>query len=312
MKTKNLFRFTFLLIAALAFTLYSCKKDKTETKTTNTKTDSMQQLTKDEANIEDAADQASNDAVTYMSGGALKNAEIICGATANVDTLIPDTLTVHIVYNGWNCPHTRYRTGEVQIRKKMGESWGSAGTKVLVYTINFHVIKLNLQQVTLNGRKMFENVTGGYIYELGGLYDSIIHKESGYMTALFEDNSSRVWYMDRQRKFFGIPNMDSTEMALSGFGAADGYTNLITWGTNRNSEPFYTQITTPVVHKQACDGNPCSGVMVFQIPAASESATVTFGYDDLNNLITDGSCPSRYRVDWTVNGNSGTFFLPLP
>jgi hypothetical protein len=312
MKTTNLFRFSLILIAALTFAVTGCKKNDTPVTNGGDKTESMSQLTQDDNKVQDVSDQASDDANTVLSGGKLKEIADICHADIWMDTLIPDTLTVHIHYHGYNCPNTRYRTGDVVIKEKRNENWGMAGATVIVSTINFQVTKPNGKVLTMNGRKTYENVNGGYLYQLGGLATTIVYREMGYMTVTFENGTSKEWNIARQRTFTGLANMDQLVMTVDGLGSADGYSNLVTWGTNRDGEQFYSQINTSVVHKQVCGGDPCSGVMEYQIPSASKSATITFGYDSNNNLITNGDCPTRYRVDWVVGSVSGTFFLQLP
>ncbi|NTW34468.1 MAG: hypothetical protein HGB12_17915, partial [Bacteroidetes bacterium] len=87
--------------------------------------------------------------------------------------------------------------------------------------------------------------------------------------------------------------------------------NLVAWGTNRHGELFYTQITQSVVRKQVCDWDPSEGIIIHQIPGVNKKATITFGYDDNNVAITGTDCPTKYKLDWEVNGNSGTIFLAL-
>jgi hypothetical protein len=48
------------------------------------------------------------------------------------------------------------------------------------------------------------------------------------------------------------------------------------------------------------------------IPSDDKQATITFGYDNNNQLILNGDCPTKYRVDWQKGSNSGTVYLFLP
>jgi hypothetical protein len=313
MKTKNLFRFSFLMIAAMTFIFAGCSKDKTTNKDV-TNTESMQQLSKDENNVENATDQALNDANYELSPVNLKSTESggPCNTTVTISPVVNDTITIDINYHGRDCNNTHYRTGDVVIKKKYLENWGQAGATVIVTLNNFTITKISTgKSLILNGTKHFENVSGHYLWQLGldSVVTSVVHKAWGTVTAGFDNNTSRVWNIARQRTFTG--SLINLVMTTDGFGTADGITNLATWGINRNGEQFYSSITQSVVHKQVCDWDPCSGIIVHEIPAASKSATITFGYDSNNNLITDGSCPTRYRVDWVVGNKSGTFFLPL-
>ena len=311
MKTQNLFRFGFLMIAAMTLMLAGCSKDKTTTKG-SANTESMQQLTKDEINVENASDQALNDVNMVLSPGKLKSTESWpCNATVTFGGIVNDTITIDIDYHGKDCSNTHIRSGHVIVKKRYLEDWGLAGATVIVRLNNFTITKIsNEKSLTLNGTKHFQNVSGHYLWELGldSTVTSIEHRVWGTVTATFE-NGNRVWNIARQRTFTG--SLIALVMTTDGFGSADGYTNLATWGINRNDEQFYSSITQSVVHKQVCNWDPCSGIIIHEIPAASKSATITFGYDSNNNLITNGDCPTRYRVDWVVGSNSGTFFLPL-
>jgi hypothetical protein len=310
MKAKYLFKFTFLMIAAMTLVVAGCTKDKTTPKGSSD-TESMQQLTKDNNNFENVTDQAVNDANSVLTIGALKTGGGPCNTTVTVGNVVNDSITIDIRYHGRDCPGTHYRVGHILIKKKYLEPWGTPGATVLVTLANFAVTKVATQKtLTLNGIKHFENVTGHYLWQLdSNLVTSIEHRIWGTVSATFDNGTSRTWNLARQRVFTGI--LTNLVMTVDGFGSADGYTNLSAWGINRNGEQFYTQITQSIVYRQVCDFDPCSGIMIHQIPAASKSATVTYGYDSNNNLITNGDCPTRYRVDWVNGSSSGTLFLPL-
>jgi hypothetical protein len=314
MKTKNLFRFGFLMIAAMTLTFAGCNKKDTTTTKGKTDTESMQQLTKDENNIENASDQACNDANSYMSESKLKSGLPggPCNTTKTVGSVINDSITMDIEYHGNDCSNTHYRTGHVLVKKRYLEAWGQPGCTVIITLDNFSITKISTQKtLKLNGVKHFQNVTGHYLWELGldSTVTSIVDKVWGSVNATFDNGDTKVWNIARQRTFTG--SLIALVMTTDGFGSADGYNNLAAWGINRNGEQFYSSITQSVVHKQVCNWDPCSGIIIHEIPSASKSATITFGYDSNNNPITNGDCPTEYKVDWVVNGNSGTYFLPL-
>jgi hypothetical protein len=313
MKTKNLFRFGFLMIAAMTLMFAGCKKTDTTTTKGKSDTESMQQLTKDENNVDNATDQACNDANAYMSQAKSKSTLSggPCNTTVTFGGVVDDSITMDISYHGLNCSSTHYRTGHILVKKKYQQNWGEPGATVIMTLNNYAVTKVATgKTLTLNGVKHFENVSGHYFWELDSTnVTSIQHKLWGTITATFDDGSSRIWNIDRQQTITGV--FGSYVQTNDGLGVADGYTNLAVWGTNRNGELFYSSITQSVVHRQVCDWDPCSGSVFHDIPSAGKSATISFGYDSSNNLITNGDCPTRYRVDWVVNGTSGTFFLPL-
>jgi hypothetical protein len=312
MKTKNLFRFGFLMIALITLILTSCSKDKTAPKG-SASTESIQQLSKDLNNFETVSDQSMNDANLVLSPAKLKSTESgPCNATVTIGPVVNDTISIDIFYHGPDCGNRNNRSGHVIVKKRYLENWGQPGATVIVTLDNFTVTRISTgKSLALTGTKHFQNFSGHYLWELGldPAVTSVVHKVWGNITATFDDGNTRVWNIARQRTFTG--SLINLVMTADGFGTADGYTNLVAWGINRNGEQFYSRITQSVVHKQVCDGDPCSGIIIHEIPAASKAATVTYGYDSNNNPITNGDCPTRYKVDWVVGTSSGTFFLPL-
>lgn len=312
MKTKNLFRFGFLMIAVIMFILAGCSKEKTTT-TGTSQTESLQQLSNDENNVANASNRASNDAEAVLSQQKLKSTESgPCNTTITIGGVVDDTISVDIYYHGADCDNTVIRSGHVIIKKKYDQDFGEAGAMVILTMNNFTVTKISTgKSLTLNGSKYFENVSGHYLYELGldSTVTSVVLREWGAITATFDDNTSKVWSLARQGTYTG--SLIQLVITEDGFGSAGGYSNLVMWGINRNGEQFYSSITQSVVFKQVCNFNPCSGIIVHEIPGANKSATVTYGYDSNNNPITNGDCPTRYRVDWVIKDKSGIFFLPL-
>ncbi len=311
MKTKKIFQLGFLLIAVLTFVAAGCKKDSTSNGK-NSDTASLQQLTKDENNVTKISDDASNDANAVLSGATLKMVgPWLCNVTVDSTATANDTIVYYLTYNGLNCNGNIFRTGKQEVRKRVGTVWGQPGTVVLTKLINFHITHVySGKSMTLNGTRTHENVSGGFIWQLGNGVTSVVHKITGSMQATFDDGSTRTWMIARQHVYTGT--LTQLVMTTDGFGSADGYNNLATWGLNRNGEQFYSQITQSIVHKQACDWNPVAGTIIHQVPSDNKTATVSYGYDDNNLPVTGDNCPTRYRIDWVKNGNSGTIFLQLP
>jgi hypothetical protein len=313
METKKLITIGAILLTSLGLVLTGCKK--TNDSELPSDTTMLQQLTNDENNVTAVSDEAMDDANNVLSADHTKSSNNLwpCNATIDSMNVANDTIIYYITYNGYNCKETRYRTGQVQVRKKVGTHWYEAGATVKVTLINFQVTRKSSQKtVTLNGTKTFENVSGGLITQLGYGVTSVTHKITGTVQATFENNTTKTWNIARQRIFTGtFGSNNQLVMTVDGIGSADGYENLVMWGLNRQGRQFYTQINTSVVYREACDWNPCSGVEVYQIPSTHEKATVTYGFDNNNQPITGNECPSRFRVDWEKNNHSGTFFLPL-
>jgi hypothetical protein len=311
MKTKILFQLTVIFAFSIAFTLSSCKKDNLD----KGKADptSMEQLSADENNVENIMNDATSDITSVMSnnGSNLKSTEWIpCNATVDSVAAVNDTVIIHITYNGLNCNGTRSRTGVIEIRKQVGTHWGQAGATVIYKYINFTVTRVsNNKTVILNGTKTFVNVNGGHRWQVGSIINSYVERISGSMQASFDNGTSRSWNVARQLTYTGTPGhfIQTTD----GFGSTNNYQNLVVWGINRQGEDFFTQIEQSVVCKQTCLWDPCSGIKIHQIPGDNKSATITFGYDSNNQPVTGDECPTRYRVDWQKNNNSGTSYLPL-
>ncbi|MEI6898360.1 MAG: hypothetical protein WCL00_00665 [Bacteroidota bacterium] len=306
----KILKFTVILIALTGLTLSGCKKDKQNNLSADSST--LQQLSKDENTVTNVSDQTLNDVNTLLSGGSsLKSTESVpCNAWIDSIAVSNDTITKYIHYNGLSCNGTHFRTGKIEVKKRVGTNWHDAGATVIVTYINFSITKVATgKTLVLNGTKTFQNVTGGYLFQLGNGYSSIVHKVSGYMVATFDDNSTRTWYIARQKTFTGT--IGQLVLTVDGFGQSGSFSNLVVWGTNRNGDNFYTQITQSVAHKEVCDWDPCSGIKVHQIPSKDKKATLTFGYDNNNQLITNGDCPTKYKLDWEIGTNSGTLYLFL-
>ncbi|MDY0101409.1 MAG: hypothetical protein RBS07_00625 [Lentimicrobium sp.] len=313
MKTPNLFRIVAMLIALTGLTLSSCQKDKLETGTNDSS--SLIQLSADESTLEDISNEAMQDVEGVLSynGGNLKSTDRIpCNATVDSTSMINDTITIYITYDGLSCNGRRYRTGQVQIKKQVGTHWGMEGASVNVKYINFSVTRVGSGiTVVLNSNKTFTNVSGGFIYMLGqNGFTALVHRVEGSMSVTFDNGTTRLWNVARQRTYTGTPG--ELLLTIDGFGNAGEYSNLVTWGANRQGEEFYTQINQSLVHREACEWDPASGIKIHQIPALDKSATITFGYDSNNEPITGDDCPTHYRIDWQNGTFSGTRFLPLP
>jgi len=312
MKTRNFIQLGALLLAVICFSLAGCKKDKIDEG--NSDSTSMEQLSTDENNMEAVMDDAVQDVEGVLSyhGTNMKSTEAIpCNANIDSATVVNDTVTIYITYNGLNCNGTRNRVGQIEIRKKVGTHWGQPGAVINYTYINYAVTRVATgRTITLNGSKTFENVSGGFVWQLGTTLSSVVQKISGTMTITFDNGTSRSWNIARQRTYTGTPGQ--LLMTVDGFGASGDYTNLVTWGTNRHGEQFYTQITQSVVHKQLCGWDPISGTKVHQIPSDNKSATLTYGYNNNNEPITGDECPTRFRLDWQKGTHSGTKYIQLP
>jgi hypothetical protein len=312
MKTNTIFRLTFLFLALIAISLTGCKKDKIDEGDSDFT--SLEQLSNDENNMEAVTDESMSDiegVLSYQGGGKKSSWMLPCNATLDSAAVVNDTITLYITYNGLNCNGKMNRVGQVEIRKRVGTHWGQPGASINFRYINLAITRVSTgKTIILNGSKTFQNVSGGFVWMVGNMLTSVVHKVSGHMTVTFDNGTSREWFVARQKTFTG--SQGELLMTIDGFGASGDYSNLVTWGTNRQGEAFFTQITQSVVHKQLCGFDPVSGIKVHQIPSQSKSATITFGFNNNNQPITGDECPTRFRIDWVKGSHSGTKYVQLP
>jgi hypothetical protein len=310
MKTTNLLRLAFLILAITGLSLSGCKKDKNSDPSADSS--SLQQLSGDEESVETAMNESMNDVDLFLSAGSLKSTAMLpCNVTVDSSETVNDTITYYLTFDGPNCSGARIRTGQVEIKMKVGTQWHQQGATVMIRHINFTVTKVSSQKtITLNGVKVHQNVSGGVIWQLGYGVSSIVHRTWGNVTVTLDNDSVKTWNVARQKTFTGqLP--DSLVLTIDGFGTAGEFTNLVIWGTNRQGEIFYSQIIQPVVHRQIWDWDPCSGIKKLAIPAHSKSATLTFGYNRHDRPVTGNERPVKYKVDWQNNNNYGTIYLWL-
>ncbi|MFA5972811.1 MAG: hypothetical protein WC780_10710 [Lentimicrobiaceae bacterium] len=311
MKTKNFFRLAVIMVSVIALTFTSCKKDDLNQGTTDPA--ALEQLAVDENDVEGIMNDAETDITSTLAGNSsgFKSTEgLPCNATIDSLANANDTITIYITYNGLTCNHRLNKTGKIEIKKRVGSIWSQAGTTVIFKYIDFTVTRVaSGKSVTLNGTKTFVNVNGGCRWMVGTLITSYVERISGSIQASFDNSTSRTWNVARQVTFTGTPGQYN--LSIDGFGVAGDYQNLVVWGSNRLGNEFYTQITQPVVCRQTCDWDPVSGTKVHQVPSENRSATITFGYDSDNQPIVGDDCPTRFRVDWQYNTNSGTSYLSL-
>ncbi len=309
MKATNLIKLSVLFIIVAGFALTGCNKNKGSKG--NMDPSNIQQLAGDENQFQSASDEAMNDVNQLLTAGNLKSTEQLpCNATIDSTAVANDSITIYITYNGLNCSGTKLRTGQVEIKKHVGMQWGQPGAAVIVKHINFRITRVsNNKSITLNGVKTHQNVSGGHFWMLGNTLTSIVHRTWGNMTVTFDDNTTRVWNVDRRKTYTGtLSNLVAT---VEGLGQAGGNSNLVVWGVNRQGDEFYTQVQQSIVYKKVCGWDPCSGVKLHTIPSDGKSALITYGYDSNNQPIGNNDCPTKYKLDWTKNGNSGTVYLWL-
>lgn len=310
MEKNSLIRFSLILFIAIGISFSSCNKDKVDESAPDTST--LQQLSKDESEIQTASDDAINDVDGVLSDGTSKSRWKPLNSTLDSANIVGDTITYTITFNGVNKTGKLSRTGVIKIKKSISTNWKTAGDKVFITFINFKVTRVSTtKSITFNGTKLFTNVSGGILKLLGNGFTQVIHEVSGSLSITFDDGTIKAWNIARRKTFTGTPGQ--FVLTVEGFGTSGTYTNLETWGVNRNNETFYSKINTPVVIKETCGWDPVSGIISHEITSNSSSAIITFGYDNNNQPVTSAStiCPTKYKLDWVKNAHSGTVYIFL-
>jgi len=275
--------------------------------------ETLEQLSIDENNVENVLKDVENDITSVMSnnsGDFKSTAWLPCNATVDSLALANDTISIYITYNGLTCDKKRNRTGKIEIKTKVGTRWDEVGAAVICKYFDFTVTRvLTGNSVKLNGSKTLVNENGGHRWQLGTEITSYVERINGTMQASFDNGVGRTWNVARQITYTGTAGQYI--MTIDGFGSTANYQNLVVWGSNRQGEEFFTQITQSIVCRQACSWDPVSGIKIHQIPSDEKSATIAFGYDSNNQPIVGDNCPERFRIDWQRNNRSGTSYLPL-
>lgn len=308
-KKQNYFKALFFLTLTALVLTTACKKDNNE----EADSGSIKQLSKDEMTIQNATDEILNDVGVVLSGNDNKNINTLpCNVTVDTGTVVNDTITYTLTFNGNNCAGTNHRLGVVLVKKHINTNWINAGATVVVLPQTLKITRISTGKwVILNGTKTHKNVSGGLVSQLGnGTVTSVVREINGTINATFDDNTTRTWQIARKRTFTGTTGQ--IEFTHEGLGSADGYSNLVVWGINRNGENFYTQITQPILFKQTCSWNPCLGEKIHNIPSNNKKAVINFGYNNNQQLVSGNNCPTHYKLYWEKGTNSGTLYLPLP
>jgi len=306
---KTIRLLTLFLLTAVV--LSACKKDEPEP--VQPDSSPVQQLSQDDNSVEENIDEALIDAGQVLSvtnkSGEMMN--IPCGATLDSSIVANDSIMYILSYDGLNCAETRYRKGKVHIKIKQNSHWLFPGAFL---TVNFHHYEVTNvftnKKMVINGMSRLENVSGGIPALLGNGLNTVIHKNTAHVHISFNGNPFRDWHLTKMLVYSGTPG-GNLMLAVNGFGSLPGFQNLLSWGTDRGGKKFYTQIGESVVFKESCQWVPYSGEQIYTIPADQLKATAIFGYNNSNEPITGSECPTRYRLDWHQQGQSGTIFLPL-
>ncbi|MFC2107688.1 hypothetical protein ACFLRY_05085, partial [Bacteroidota bacterium] len=221
-----------------------------------------------------------------------------------------DTLIFFVRYHGLNCDQTRHRTGLVLLKLKQNTNWHQKGSFVVVEFKNYKVRNVfNNHKLTIDGISIVENVSGGAIPLIGQGIAHVVHKNESHLKIAFNGHPAKEWNLAKRLIYSG--QQGKLLLSIEGYGASNGYNQLLAWGIDRDGKRFYTQIEQAVVFAEACLFLPIAGRQVFHIPGNQLSATAEYGYNISNEPIGPLECPSNYKLVWQQGGQSGTIFLPL-
>jgi hypothetical protein len=315
MKPKIIYLLGILLVAVIVIFLSSsgCKKQSKNEDDHSSSVDTTQyeSVTTDDDEVKSASEEAVSDANTVMSPKTTKSTEALpCNVTVDSSSVVGDTITYVLTYNGYNCANLLKRTGQVSVKRNIHFPWITAGATVLVILNNFDVINTHAgDSFLLNGKLTLKNVSGGSFDQIGNGITSVTHQDWGAIAITFDNGSVYTWNFDRQRVFSGTQGL--LRMRSSGFGSQSGYTALITWGTTRLGQIFYEQIPDYIEHWENCYYHGAAGKNYITLPATSTKINSTFGFDKNHQPLTGTDCPGSYRIDWTVGTMTGSFFMDL-
>lgn len=287
----------------------SCKK------TSDTVSDNTTDLaihSDDESRMSLETDAVANDANTVIDGNSSFNGRvdgtlgIICDAAATSDSANGQR-RITITYNGVNCNGTRTRTGTVVISMPLSVHWKDAGAVLTVNVQNLKITRVvDGKSITINGSQTFTNVSGGRLRDLASV-GTITHSiNSTGITVTFDNGSSRVWQVAKQRVFTYNNGVVITTTGTHTDGTTTG---IAEWGTNRFGNDFVSAITQPMIIRQDCDFRLTAGQVTHSRMIAT--VVVTFGLNADGNPTT---CPVGvyyFKSVWTgQNGVVRTFILP--
>lgn len=315
MKPKIIFSISFILVSVIVIFLSfpGCNKhsDNNDESSSSADTTELESVSTDDEEVKGASEEAVMDANSVMSPKTTKSTETLpCNVTVDSSSVVGDTITYIITYNGYNCDNILNRSGQVSVKRNILIPWINAGSTVLVILNNFEVTNPHYgDSFILNGRLTLKNVSGGGIYQVGNGVTFVTHWDWGAIAVTFDNGSVYTWNFDRQRVFSGTQGM--LRMRSSGLGSQNGYTALITWGTTRLGNIFYDQIPDYVEHWENCYYHGAAGKDYITLPAMLTKIDATYGFDKNHQPLTGNECPGSYQINWTVGSQTGSFFLDL-
>jgi hypothetical protein len=318
MKTKLM---ACLLAATILFTFDGCKK-KEEPKPTVP--DESTQSTEDNRDAQGENDAIVSDINNIIGdesqvrgrvsspSGASGITGTICGVTVDTTGISSGSLTLN--FDGVMTCNNRTRSGAVKVSVvdyATGKRWKQPGCSIRVEYVNYKVIRASDQKsIQFNGVQYVTNASGGTWWELlvTKTQTAVIHAVTGTnLNAMFSDGKTAVYNIHRQVTW-SLPGGVITCKG-EGIGTNNGMGSLENYGTTRDGDAFYSQVSTPIVWNLTCGaGAPITGDVTVQLSNKAFGLRCVFGTDSNGNPMTVGpnQCPFGWRFEWTVDGQTQT------
>jgi hypothetical protein len=284
---KRTIRLSSIALVAISLFLFACKKDKTDGQDDDSS--GQMEQSADELLMQNESENALNEVNAAISGSTFGKTVGIAGATINDSSFISEKKVI-ITYNGTSADGRRNRTGEITIQLINGNNWGEQGSVVKIDFNNFRITQIaSGKSIVLNGFHAITNTSGGRSF----VSASVTHTIRGSVKVSFDNATSRSWQIARKRVVTSTSGV--YEITVTGDTTLSATQHIAVWGTNRQGNSFYTQISQPVVWSSTCPAGPLSGVKVHK--GIAREITVTFGVDASGNPVT-GTCAYGFKINW--------------
>ena len=313
MKTKRFLMKSMVAVAFTAFLVTGCKKkedDVTPDTTPTTETEKQQTNANDHANVDQQTNESIDDANKVLSDNSNTRNDLPCNVIIDSSALMTQGL-IKLTYSGPNCDKSKTRTGEISLQLPYDKNtnkpirWSTAGAYVQLTYKNFKVTRLaDGKSLTFNGQITATTVTGGGVFDVLILKQTVTHDFRGGLTITFDDNSIRDWAVARTRSY--KPSLTVLVVEDGGDTVINGK-KISYWGKNRANEEFSISIdqpiTTEIITATLCRlYKPYQGIVTINTTASSaavKTATITYGVDANGTQVSGIACPYGYKLNWT-------------
>jgi hypothetical protein len=255
------------------------------------------------SNIDDAFDKVNTDLAATEPGARMEVDAAYCGFTvnrSNYNSTLAGTSQKTIVYtfNNTLCDG-RTRTGTVTATLLSGNFFKDQGATYKLVFAGFGVTR-NGETATLSGTQTVTNVSGGlprFVITRPSEFSIVTHKVTGDMTLTFSDAMlPRNWSIDRELTWAN--NAGVLSYTVNSTRSVNGYSNVVSTGTNRAGYTFYTQILSPISANSTCGWYRPTGGQRKHTLTDTTDGSVVFTSDAVINTGSDG-CGIGFTITTT-------------